>query len=182
MGLIMPFAAVWLEEQLTARSISARRVRQLGSGGALSLAACSIIVFASTNTFRVAAAAHVGVVFALSFHTLGYYHGYTEIGGANSGLLAGIGNQIANMAGAYQVSFFWVCFYLVVLLPKPREDTHALGCVMLLHYARTRMCMYVCVCGSLCADNCMLTTAVKYITHAQCIPPTATLITHILME
>ena len=62
-------------------------------------AAGSILVFASTNTFEVAAAAHVGVVFALSFHTLGYYHGYTEIGGTNSGLLAGIGNQIANCAG-----------------------------------------------------------------------------------
>lgn len=129
MGLIMPFAAVWLEEQLTARSISARRVRQLGSGGALSLAACSIIVFASTNTFRVAAAAHVGVVFALSFHTLGYYHGYTEIGGANSGLLAGIGNQIANMAGAYQVSFFLGVFLFGCFASETSR-----------RYARTRMC------------------------------------------
>ena len=42
---------------------------------ALFMAAISIVVFASASTFEVAAGAHVGVCFALSFHALGYYHG-----------------------------------------------------------------------------------------------------------
>jgi cyanate permease len=41
------------------------------------------------------------VVFGLSLHAMGYYHGYTEVGGNNSGLLSGIGNQIANLAGLF---------------------------------------------------------------------------------
>jgi sugar phosphate permease len=74
-------------------------VRKLFTGTAFLGSGCLFVVFAHAQTPVVAVCCQCGIVMIMTLHSSGYVANYLDVGGANSGLLSGVGNTVANIPG-----------------------------------------------------------------------------------